>query len=80
MPDSRVAELPTSLQRERLNGKVASQIKELIFSNEMGMGQKLPAEKDLAGRLGGESRSREGRLLKVTGYEWFLSMSSVILQ
>jgi GntR family transcriptional repressor for pyruvate dehydrogenase complex len=52
MPDSRVAELLTPLRRERLNEKVASQIKELIFSNEIGTGQKLPPERDLAGRLG----------------------------
>ena len=52
MPDSRVAELLTPLRKERLNEKVASQIKELIFSNEIGMGQKLPPERDLANRLG----------------------------
>lgn len=52
MADSRVAELLTPLKKERLNEKVASQIKELIFTNEIGMGQKLPPERDLAARLG----------------------------
>ncbi len=52
MHNSRVAELLTPLRKERLNEKVASQIKDLIFSNEIGMGQKLPSERDLAARLG----------------------------
>jgi GntR family transcriptional regulator, transcriptional repressor for pyruvate dehydrogenase complex len=52
MINNRVNELLIPLKKERLNEKVASQIKDLIFSNEIGMGQKLPPERDLAARLG----------------------------
>ncbi len=51
MPDDHLGELLTPLRKERLNEKVASQIKSLIFSNEIGTGQKLPPERDLARRL-----------------------------
>ena len=52
MANNPVNDLLTPLRKERLNEKVASQIKDLIFSNEIGMGQKLPPERDLANRLG----------------------------
>jgi len=42
------ADLFTPLPRERLIDRVASQIKELIYTNKIKVGQKLPSERELA--------------------------------
>jgi GntR family transcriptional repressor for pyruvate dehydrogenase complex len=39
-------------QKERLNESIVSQIKSLIFSNKIEVGQKLPSERELVGLLG----------------------------
>jgi len=51
MLNNRVRELLVPLKKERLNEKVASEIKRLIFSNKIGIGEKLPSERDLAAQL-----------------------------
>lgn len=38
----------TSLRRERLNEQVVAQIKDLIFSHALNVGEKLPSERELA--------------------------------
>lgn len=50
-PSKTVGNKFSALKKERLNEKVVSQIKELIFSKELKIGEKLPSERDLVDRL-----------------------------
>ncbi len=47
----RESESLTPPSRERLTDKIVSQIKEFIYSNKIKVGQKLPAERELARQL-----------------------------
>lgn len=46
--NKRLEHLLTPVSRENLNEKIVSQIKTLIFSKEIDIGQRLPSERDLA--------------------------------
>lgn len=49
--DQTRADLLTPPRREKLHEKIASQVRTLILSDKIGIGQKLPAERDLASQL-----------------------------
>jgi GntR family transcriptional regulator, transcriptional repressor for pyruvate dehydrogenase complex len=46
--DKQIKDLLAPVSRENLNEKIVSQIKALIFSKEIDIGQRLPSERDLA--------------------------------
>ena len=50
LPDD-LAEALTPLNRENLKTQIVSQIKALIFSNKIRVGQKLPSERELSSRF-----------------------------
>jgi GntR family transcriptional regulator, transcriptional repressor for pyruvate dehydrogenase complex len=50
-PNQPIHEKLFPLKKERLNDKVVSQIKDLIYSKELKIGEKLPPERELAVRL-----------------------------
>ena len=59
--DQNILQFLTSHKKERLSKKIASQIKALIFSENIEGGDKLQPERKLADLMGGEQGCRRGR-------------------